>query len=353
MREKREYLMQAHDYEFKRVPSGHWFWSRKLDGFRLFWDGGITRGMPASQVPWANTEKDYRLKDEVISTGLWTRYGKVFRAPDFWIDRLPTEVQLDGELYLGRGQWQALSKIVKAFHANELWEPVQYLVFEKPTLAAFTCDGRVENGTMKKIFKEVYNHPLVAERIKRQVPAMFESNNIWLQRQTFWNDTVQLHEQIKMPMRDVDIDRKAMELSAQEVELGGEGGVLRNGSSVWFPHRSYGLLKIKPYKDAEGTVVGYVSGVEGKEGRRLGKIGSIIIAWNGILFNLSGLTNQEIDIIPIEVFQWAMNNPDTKFPDSYSHHLFPLGSKITFKYRELTDDGKPKEARYWRKHEEM
>jgi hypothetical protein len=47
--------------------------------------------------------------------------------------------------------------------------------------------------------------------------------------------------------------------------------------------------------------------------------------------------------------KWAAAHPGEECRDQTSgNHRFYLGSKVTFKYRELTDDGVPKEARYWR-----
>ena len=37
----------------------------------------------------------------------------------------------------------------------------------------------------------------------------------------------------------------------------------------------------------------------------------------------------------------------TVVPDWITNHTFPRG-QVTFRYRELSDDGVPKEARYWR-----
>ena len=46
---------------------------------------------------------------------------------------------------------------------------------------------------------------------------------------------------------------------------------------------------------------------------------------------------------------WASRNPEQQVPDWIENPMFPRGSKVTFRFRELTDDGIPKEARYWRK----
>jgi len=67
----REFLMLAQVYDPKKHAIGGWRVSEKKDGERCWWDGGITRGIPKSRVPWANTKKDARYRTAPIATGLW------------------------------------------------------------------------------------------------------------------------------------------------------------------------------------------------------------------------------------------------------------------------------------------
>jgi DNA ligase-1 len=85
------------------------------------------------------------------------------------------------------------------------------------------------------------------------------------------------------------------------------------------------LLKVKPSRDSEATVVGYTWG----KGKLEGLMGSMLVDWEGIQFELSGFTNEERVI-------------------HCKHYEADIRETVSFKYRELTDDGKPKEARYWR-----
>ena len=52
---KREYVQLAHVFDSKKHSPAGWYASEKLDGQRAWWDGGVSRGMPAAQVPYANT----------------------------------------------------------------------------------------------------------------------------------------------------------------------------------------------------------------------------------------------------------------------------------------------------------
>ncbi len=57
---RREFLQLAHVFDPSKHTIAGWFMSEKLDGMRCFWDGGITRGMFARDVPFANVAKDDR-----------------------------------------------------------------------------------------------------------------------------------------------------------------------------------------------------------------------------------------------------------------------------------------------------
>ena len=78
MARNREFLQLCEYFDPKRDEVFGWYVSEKFDGMRALWDGGITRGHVASDVPWGT--ESHRL-----STGLWSRYGKVISAPDWWL----------------------------------------------------------------------------------------------------------------------------------------------------------------------------------------------------------------------------------------------------------------------------
>ena len=109
---RRSFVQLAKEIDYKKNSLGGNYLSEKLDGQRGLWDGGITRGMPIRAVPWANVEKEDRLVEDRISTGLWSRYGHPIQAPDWWLDNLPN-IPLDGELYLGRGRGTVIASFCK------------------------------------------------------------------------------------------------------------------------------------------------------------------------------------------------------------------------------------------------
>src|SRR5258708_2990950 len=90
---RREFLQLADTYDAARHEIAGFYISEKLDGTRCVWDGGLTRGVPTTDVPWANTTdpKTGAPKDKVkpVATGLWSRYGNPIMAPDWFLNALP------------------------------------------------------------------------------------------------------------------------------------------------------------------------------------------------------------------------------------------------------------------------
>jgi ATP-dependent DNA ligase len=137
------------------------------------------------------------------------------------------------------------------------------------------------------------------------------------------------------------------------LDKGGEGLVVRDPEQRWIPKRSRGLLKYKPFSDDEGTITGFVSGRKTEKGSKLlGLIGALILDYKGKRLELSGLTNEEREFSCAHYTRYATSHPGEDMLADAQGRFFKVGDKVTFKYRELSDDGLPKEARYWRKRSE-
>lgn len=337
--------------------------SEKLDGCRCFWDGGASRKMLAEWVPYANIEKDARYNRRIIATGLWSRYGKVIHAPDWWLDLLPRGIPLDGELYMGVGKFQTLMSTVKELDPGPGWKNVEFRVFDSPPLSRVFAPGRIENTNFRKSFDE-----RTLEWIKDKVGIIikadrsFESIYHYLTNNVNQNDVVVIHEQEQLPFNGPETESRITERLLDVCSQGGEGLVLRRHVSIWKPERTWDCLKVKQVLDAEGTVVGYVWGKETDKGSKLlGLMGSVILDFNSRQFELSGFTEEErvMDYVDqsngpelkrLEMARRYGTNHSGELIDGDFHNpKFPRGSKVTFKYRELTDGLIPKEARYFRK----
>ncbi len=87
-------LMLAETYQQGINVSQYWI-SEKLDGVRARWDGS-----------------------QLVSRG-----GKVFAAPAWFTKGFPA-VLLDGELWIGRGQYEEVSSIVRRKQPHDGWRNI-------------------------------------------------------------------------------------------------------------------------------------------------------------------------------------------------------------------------------------
>ena len=339
----REFVQLAQTFDAEKHRVGGWLVSEKLDGMRAYWDGGWTRGRPTSEVPFANTTKDFRRKDPPHSTGLWSRYGKPIAAPNWWLNDLP-DFPLDGELYLGPGRFQELISIVKrSVNVNEAdWGRVGYHVFDLPSDYAFLAPGTINNNIWTKEFED-WRHLAPVRKYGpmslRKICRMIELGKIDLGTWATWITQGVLSSSTDAALTDMGYRLDDI------VRQGGEGLVLRKPDSVWTPTRTWDLLKLKPWLDNEALVTGYKWGKNDLEGL----MGSLLVVWQGKEFALSGFNKKDGERY-LGMMSTGGNDqtPGSIVDGHWGSVLFPRGSTVTFRYRELTKDGIPKEARYWR-----
>ncbi|GAJ15098.1 unnamed protein product, partial [marine sediment metagenome] len=251
--------MLAHNFKPAKHNIAGWYLSEKLDGTRAFWDGGISRGFRSSNVPYANTVKDIRYLNDSIATGLWSRSGKVIHAPDWWLDGLPP-CFLDGELFIGRGRFQELRKVVATLEPGPGWDDVWLRVFDSPRPEVFAQEREIKirseysfwiKGAHEWVVRTVLNHSfrrvksswkfeevlLFLEKIllKRALDGSIEMGNVCLLRQE------------KLPLSYLKAMKRIEDRMEEIADEGGEGVVLRNPVGQWSPVRSHNLLKHKPW----------------------------------------------------------------------------------------------------------
>jgi ATP-dependent DNA ligase len=109
------------------------------------------------------------------------------------------------------------------------------------------------------------------------------------------------------------------------------------------------VMKIKPFDDAQGEVVGFTSGKETDKGSKLrGLIGNVILDYKGKRLELCGFTNEERAFSTEESTKIAYQTPGEQMPTDTQGKHFKIGDTVEFRYRELSDGGIPKDARYYR-----
>lgn len=367
---RRELLQLGEPLNLLKHLIASWYISEKLDGMRVLWDGGITRGLRTEDVPWAGLRDPKtglrKAKIKPIATGLWSRYGNPVMAPDWFINGLPT-CPLDGEMWAGRGKWSGcLSAVRKDKAVDAQWKHVQYATYSSPPLSQLFATGEIKNSQM---WCDI-NREQVEEFILKHVEKFgsdyksVDPGATFAQELSFLSayvptesDFLYVHRQVRLPKNEDAARAAALSFVEGVLEKGGEGAIIRNGSEIWIPKRHYGMLKYKPFEDAEAEIIGFTAGDEGKTGQNLGRLGALVVRYvrdEGVApveFNLGGGLNfEERTLLNDDHVVWARGFPTKRFPTAYNRTKhFKVGQTVSFKYREHSDDGIPKEARYWRK----
>jgi DNA ligase-1 len=233
--------------------------SEKYDGVRALWDGKLLR----------------------------FRSGRVVSAPAWFVAKLPAQA-LDGELWLARGRFEALSGIVrKAEPQDDEWRQIKYMIFELPNAP----------GTF-------------AERAERIREIVAKTN---------WPQLIAV-EQFRVANRAM-LKKKLDEV----VRGGGEGLMLHLADALYLTGRSGVLLKLKPLQDMEAEVIGHVGG----KGKYTGMLGAL-----------------RVRTVDGKVFLIG-----TGFTDEVRKNPPPVGTTVTYTYRGLTKTGLPRFASYLRVRE--
>jgi DNA ligase 1 len=212
------------------------------------------------------------------------RSGKTINAPLWFLDGLPKRA-LDGELWLGRGSFERLSGIVRRDVPDDAdWRQVRYMIFELPGAP----------GTF-------------AERAERIHETVRQADVSWLR------------EIEQFPVVDRDSLQKRMK---EVVRAGGEGLMLHRAGAPYETGRSDTLLKMKPWEDAEATVIGHQPG----KGKNEGVLGALRVRTeDGREFSVG-----------------------TGFTDQQRRDPPPVGATVTYRYHDLTRTGLPRFASFLR-----
>lgn len=212
------------------------------------------------------------------------RSGRDVPVPAWFVARLPA-TPLDGELWLARQKFDELSGIVrKAEPVDEEWKRITYMIFELPDAS----------GTFEQRY--VRMRDIVATANWPQLKAV---------------------EQTRVGNR-ADLKRRFDAI----VKAGAEGLMLHLADSPYVTGRSDVLLKLKPLLDTEAIVLRHLPG----KGRHAGRLGALEVKTrDGVVFRLG-----------------------TGFSDAVRNNPPPVGSLVTYTYRDITPSGKPRFASFVR-----
>lgn len=96
--------------------------------------------------------------------------GNKFDAPDWFTEGLPTSMQLDGELWGGRGKFQSTVGIVRTKDKSDRWREIIYQVFDAPGLSDKTFEERTD------AIKKYFGTYVVCHTFIYRFPSLFSSN---------------------------------------------------------------------------------------------------------------------------------------------------------------------------------
>ena len=248
----------AREWPASADPAGYLV-SEKLDGVRALWDGRQLR----------------------------FRSGRPVAAPAWFTQRLPAE-PLDGELWLGRGRFEALSGLVRRAKPDDDtgWQALRYQVFELPAAGGSFADRAARLQALAA--RQPAGAPWAA---LVHEPAQ---GHAWLSQ------------------------RLAAVLAA-----GGEGLMLHRADAPQASGRGPWLYKHKPLHDAEALVLGHQPG----QGRLAGQLGALQVR-----------TDAGVEL--------AIG---TGFSDADRRQPPAVGERISFTHRGVTAGGVPRFASYLRR----
>lgn len=208
---------------------------------------------------------------------LWTRTRKPYVSVPHIVEALPKGVKLDGELYnhAYKNNFEHISHLVRQGTAPaEGHEVVEYHVYDV------------------------------------NMPGSFRERNTWLKKNLPKKKPFVLVETI-----EVQNEEELMEAFEHYLSLGYEGAMVRNADAPYVNKRSYDLLKIKEFDDAEYPIVG----IEEGRGKLMGHVGKFIC--------VTPEGNQ---------FGAKMVGELSRLKEFFENHKLWKGKTLTVKYQGLT-----------------
>mgnify|MGYP001315319166 CR=1 FL=1 len=293
----KEYMkgMSAPKSDSSCVPPIGWYSSEKYDGYRARYMG-----------------------EEPEKTFL-SRQQKVFISPE-WFKKAMPDSNLDGELWVGRDNFQDMGVVRHKNPKEDGWKTIKYVVYDLPDVQE-PFSIRIE--MLKTIVKNnekrwnTYRETLDEPFCSFPCPLVFT-------------------EQTKIR------SMKHLEDIYQDIiSKGGEGIMLKHPNAVYEDKRSNYMLKYKPSFDEEAIIIDYKEG----KGKYKGMLGGFIC---------KPLINKDTYHIvdTCEHHEFSISGMDDEVRENYKL-THPIGTIISYEHSGKTKVGKPRFARYIRSREDI
>ena len=284
------------------------------------------KGMPAPKsdpeclppVGWRESEKfdGYRSRYMSEEKQFISRANKPFHAPEWFIAAMPPNSNIDGELWVGRENFQAMGVVRKKNPENKEWIPVKYIAYDLPD------EDLPFSERLKELEKIVKNNVVRWNIVRKKfhVPYNKLACPLIMAEQTI----IKSHDHLE-------------ELYNNIIENGGEGIMLKDPKSKYEDKRSNYMLKYKPAFDEEAIIIDYKEG----KGKYSGLLGGFVCR---PLINKD--TYHIID--PEDNHEFAISGMDDNVREHYIE-THPIGTIISYIHSGKTEKlGKPRFARYER-----
>ena len=271
------------------LPPLNWIMSEKFDGYRARWIHEI-------QIFLSRNQKEFK------------------GTPEWFSDLMPRE-NLDGELWCGRDNFNAMGVVRKHEPEPEEWIPVKYIVYDLPDYEGTFHERLIQ---LRKI---IQRETKKWEKERKELPEPYCDLDY----------PVIMADQIKIDsFEQMDHYYKSI------LDNGGEGIMIKDPESQYQDGRSNYMLKVKPSFDEEAIIVDYKMG-NGKYSQMLGG------------FICKPLNNHDTyHVIDLdEKHEFALSGMDDEIRENYKM-THPIGTVISYEHSGKTATGKPRFGRYLR-----
>ncbi len=276
-------------------PPEDWYASEKFDGFRSRYDSK---------------------KKKFIS-----RQNKGFEGvPEWFKMAMPPNVNLDGELWVGRDCFEKMGIVRRKDPDCKEWIPVKFIVYDLPDLE-LPFEERI-----KSLEKIVKNNKVRWNILREKLPEPFNTLECPL---------------IFAKQTKIKSEEHLNQLYNNVLQKNGEGLILKNPKSFYEDKRSNNMLKFKPDFDEEAIIVDYKLG----NGKYTGLLGGFVCK---PLINMGSY--QIIDTKEPHEFTTSGMDDEVRINYKETH---PIGTIITYTHNGKTKIGKPRFARYMRKRDDV
>ena len=271
------------------LPPLFWIMSEKFDGYRARWIHEIRIFISRNQKEFKGT-------------------------PEWFSDLMPDE-NLDGELWCGRDNFNAMGVVRKHNPDPEEWIPVKYIVYDLPDYEGTFHERLIQ---LRKIIQRETKKWMKA---RKELPEPYCDLDY----------PVIMADQIKIKSYEqMDHYYKSI------IDNGGEGIMIKDPESQYQDGRSNYMLKVKPSFDEEAVIVDYKMG-KGKYSKMLGGF----ICKPLINHDTYHVVDQD------EKHEFALSGMDDEIRENYKM-THPIGTVISYEHSGKTATGKPRFGRYLR-----